>query len=291
MPRAIVTFFATLGLTICTSSVQGQDNPRIQLDRDVVFGKGGETDLKLDIAYPKEGDGPFPVVVFIHGGGWVGGNRQSMEKSIETMAGRGYVAATISYRFAPKARFPAQIEDCKAAIRWLRAQAKKYHLNPDRIGVVGSSAGGHLACLLGLTEKKDGLEGKGGNPEQSSQVQAVVSFFGPTDLTRENWSPVVVKNNLTPLLGGSLSEKKELYQRASPVTYIHKGAPPFLVFHGDKDTVVPLDQSKQLVEKLQASGVAATLHVVEGEGHGWKGDKLLGSLKQMVDFLDEKLKK
>src|SRR5262249_22409445 len=156
--------------------------------------------LQLDLAMPKDGDGPFPAVVCIHGGGWRGGSRQDLTRSIpplggrsliEYLAGRGYVAATVSYRLAPKDKFPAQIEDCKAAVRWLRANAKKYKINPERFGAVGFSAGGHLVSLLGTSDKDDALEGNGGNPEQSSRVQAVVNFFGPTDFTTKDWTDQV----------------------------------------------------------------------------------------------------
>src|SRR5712691_3000594 len=119
----------------------------------------------------KDGTAPFPALVCIHGGGWRIGNRQQLDQSIETFAGRGYVAVTVSYRLAPQAKFPAQIEDCKATVRWLRANAKDLKINPERIGALGFSAGAHLACLLGTTDERDGLEGDGGNPKQSSRVQ------------------------------------------------------------------------------------------------------------------------
>src|SRR5262249_18458655 len=184
--------------------VGAASGPPVREAPDLVFGKGGGADLKLDLAMPKEGDGPFPAVVCIHGGGWVGGDRKQMKQTIEVLAGRGYVAISPEYRLAPRDRFPAQIEDCKAAVRWLRANAGKYHVDPRRIGSVGFAAGAHLACLLGVTKKDDGLEGKGGNPEQSSAVQAVVSFFGPTDLTQAVWSKEAQTKNLVPLLGGTL---------------------------------------------------------------------------------------
>jgi acetyl esterase/lipase len=149
----------------------------IVIERDLAYGKGADTELKLDLAMPKTGAGPFPAVVFLHGEGWRAGNRQQMNHFIEGMARLGYVGVTVEYRLVPAARFPAQIEDCKAAVRWLRANAKKYRIRPDRIGVVGFSAGGHLASMLGVTGKEDGFEGVGGNPEQSSRVQAVVSLW------------------------------------------------------------------------------------------------------------------
>jgi acetyl esterase/lipase len=247
--------------------------------------------LRLDLARPRQGDGPFPVVVCIHGGGWSGGNRQNLSNTIEALARRGYAAATISYRLVPTAQFPAQIEDCKAAVRYLRANAARLKLKPDRIGAVGFSAGAHLACLLGVTDKKDGLEGTGGHPEQSSQIQAVVSFFGPTDFTKKTWSDELEKKTLAPLFGAPFEDKPELYKRGSPVTYVKKTAPPFLFFHGTEDKLVSIRQSRELAAKLESVGVSAKLIELEGEGHGWRGPKLLRSIKQMIEFLDRELKK
>ncbi len=164
----------------------------IVIEENITYGKAGDTELKLDLARP-QGDGSFPAIVFIHGGGWYQGNRQGYRGQIQEAARRGYVAATIGYRLmqfdeskkettTATPIFPAQIHDAKAAIRWLRANATKYHINPNRIGVTGGSAGGHLSLLVGLTDPASGLEGDSGNPEQSSRVQAVVNVFGPTDM-------------------------------------------------------------------------------------------------------------
>jgi acetyl esterase/lipase len=263
----------------------------VRVENDVVFGKGGATELKLDLAMPKDGEGPFPAIVCIHGGGWIKGDRKQLQKSIEALAGRGYVAISPDYRLAPRDRFPAQIEDCKAAVRWLRANAGTYHIDTRRIGAVGFSAGAHLACLLGVTGKDDGLEGKGGNAEQSSAVQAVVSFFGPTDLTQPGWDKDVQTKNLVPLLGGTAADKPDAYRKASPMTYAGKNAPPFLFLHGTEDRVVPIKQSQDLAGKLRKAGVSARVVAVEGEGHGWRGEKLLTTISQMMDFFDETLKK
>jgi acetyl esterase/lipase len=264
----------------------------IRLDTDVVFGKGGTTELKLDLAMPL-GEGPFPAILCLHGGGWIGGERQKMRGTIEDLARKGYVAISPDYRLAPRHRFPAQIEDCKAAVRWLRANALKYHVNPERIGVFGFSAGAHLACLLGVTGKDDGLEGDGGNAEQSSAVQAVVSFFGPTDFTQPVWSKEVREQHLVPFLGGTADEKADVYRRASPLTYAGKNAPPSLFVHGTVDAIVPIQQSEALVEKLRQAGVSARLVAMEGEGHGWGWSRQhrLVSIAEMMKFFNETLKK
>jgi len=291
MSKLLVLILTALGLAI-PGLVRAEDKPKeIQVERDLVYGKGGDTDLHLDLAMPKTGDGPFPVVICVHGGGWIQGKRQDMGKTIEVLAGRGFVAVTPTYRLAPDSKFPAQIEDCKAAVRWVRANAKKYKINPDRIGAIGFSAGAHLSCLLGVTGKEDGLEGKGGNPDESSRIQAVVSFFGPTDLTLNDWSEDVEKRILIPFLGDTIKNKPDLYKKASPVTYVTKEAPPFLFFHGEKDMLVHVEQSKMLAEKLTKAGVSAKVVIVEGEGHGWAGKKLTDNIEEMVGFLDEKLKK
>jgi len=267
------------------------NGPAVREELDVVFGKGGDTDLKLDLAMPADGAGPFPAVVCIHAGGWVGGKRQEMSQTIHALAGRGYVAVSPDYRLATaQARFPAQVEDCKAAVRWLRANAVKYNIDPDHIGAVGFAAGGHLACMLGVTDKEDGLDGAGGNADVSSRVQAVVSFFGPTDLTAKDWGPGVSERNLVPLLGGTADEKPEAYRKASPLTYAGKDAAPLLLFHGAVDKMVPVDQSRRLAEKVASAGGAAELVVVEGEGHGFGREKLLQCLGKMVTFFDERLK-
>jgi acetyl esterase/lipase len=265
-------------------AVYGQENGKVRLECDIVFGKGGETELKLDLAMPKEGGGPFPAIVCLHGGGWIAGERQQMRGTIEVLARRGYVAISPDYRLAPRDRFPSQIEDCKAAVRWLRANATKYHVNSQRIGAFGFSAGAHLACLLGVTRKEDGLEGKGGNAEQSSAVEAVVSFFGPTDFTQPVWIKEVREQHLTPFLGGTLEEKADIYRRASPLTYAGKHAPPFLFVHGTADALVPIQQSEEMVKRLRQADVSARLISVQGEGHGWgwQRENRLTSLARML---------
>jgi acetyl esterase/lipase len=271
----------------------------VTVKENIIYGKGGEAQLKLDLARPS-GAGPFPAIVFIHGGGFYQGSRQAYNQAIREAAKRGYVAATISYRLmefdqdkkettTAEPNFPAQIHDAKAAIRWLRANADKYDVDPDRIGVTGASAGGHLSLLIGLTDAGSGLEGNGGNPEQSSRVQAVVNFFGPTDAAtcyQESNSPWIFRL----FLGGTPQEIPETYKTASPITYVSSDDPPVLTLHGDQDVLVPFAQAKMLDKKMKESGANHTLMVFEGQSHGFAGEHQEKATKAMWDFFDQHLK-
>jgi acetyl esterase/lipase len=271
----------------------------IVIEENVTYGKAGDTELKLDLARP-QGNGPFPAIVFIHGGGWSGGNRQMYRGQIQEAAQRGYVAATISYRLMKYGEakketttadpiFPAQIHDAKAAIRWVRANAERYHVDPNRIGVTGASAGGHLSLLVGLTDPASGLEGDSGNPEQSSRVQAVVNVFGPTDMVfcYEKSSVAWI---FRLFLGGTPTEAAERYKAASPLNYVSKDDPPVLTLHGDQDALVPVEQAKRLDEKMKAVGASHTLMVFEGQGHGFEGEYGKKAADATWEFFDRHLK-
>jgi len=282
---------------VCLSG--GPVRADVTVEENITYGKSDDCELKLDLALP-EGDGPFPAIVFIHGGGWYQGSRQGYRDQILEAARRGYVAATISYRLmkfdadqkettTAEPIFPAQIHDAKAAIRWLRAIAAKYHVDPDRIGVTGGSAGGHLSLLVGLTDKDSGLEGDGGNGEQSSRVQAVVNFFGPTEMASCH-DTSIVPWIFRLFMGGTPTEVAQIYKAASPVTYVSKDDPPVLTLHGDKDTLVPIAQATQLDERMKAAGASHTLMVFQGAGHGFPGDQGRKSVDAMWDFFDRHLK-
>src|SRR5262249_49481438 len=187
---------------------------------------------------------------------------------------------------------PGKTEACRAGVRWLGATARQYHINPDRIGATGPSAGGHLACLLGVTDKKDRLEGRGGNPGHSSRVQAVVSFFGRTDFTKKTWSKELEEKIFVPLIGASFGDKPELYKRISPIAYVSRTSAPFLFVHGAEANLGPPRDSTDMAKKLQAAGISAKAVIVEGVGHGWwKGEKQTKSIEQAVAFFDKHLKK
>jgi len=263
-----------------------------QTEKGLTFAKAGKVELKLDLVMPKQGDGPFPAVMVVHGGGWSAGDRGQGLKFAEFQAQAGYVAVTIDYRLTTDHRFPAQIEDCKAAVRWLRANAKKYKVDPERIGVIGFSAGGHLACLLGTTTKADGFDGDGGNAEQSSAVQAVVSVAGPTDLSTDEWFAEKWKANmLLALIGDTRERKPDLYKRASPISSVKRGAPPFFFIHGNTDKIVHVTQSRVMAAKLKAAGGVVEVLELEGEDHLMKPATLVEALTKARSFFDDHLKK
>ena len=199
--------------------------------------------------------------------------------------------ASINYRLSQHAVFPAQIEDCKAAIRWLRANAAKYHLDPDHIGVWGASAGGHLVALLGTTGGVKELEGTGGNLDQSSRVQCVVDWFGPTDMATMGRQADKPGTPVAQLIGGPVQENQEKARKASPLTYVSKDSAPFLIMHGDKDNMVPLQQSEVLAEALKKAGVEVKLQVVKGNGHGGPGFNSPENRKLIEDFFAKHLKR
>ena len=291
--RAVIDAASVTAALAAVLLLAAQRNPsaEIEVHRDLVYATAADANLMLDLALPKAAKGTLPVVVFLHGEGWRAGTRQQMNHFIEGMARLGYVGVTPDYRLVPGARFPAQVEDCKAAIRWLRAHAADYGVRPDRIGVVGFSAGGHLAAMLGLTGKLDGLEGAGGNAEQSSEVQAVVSFFGPTDFSTRDWPADLEREVIVPFLGGSWADRPDVYRKASPISYVSARAPPFLFLHGSDDKLVPVDQSTRLAAQLDRLGVSARVIAFEGEGHGFSDAVNQKAMQRMLDFLGTELKK
>jgi len=269
-------------------SAAAQGKPTIEFD--VVYTKVGDRELKLDLARPAEGKGPFPCVVCLHGGGWRFGNKCDIRSWLHYLAREGYVTAAVGYRLAPDDHFPAQIEDCKTAIRFLRANADMYKIDKDRFAALGYSAGGHLACLLGLTDESAGLEGKE-YPKVSSKVQAVVDYFGPTDLTTFAKDDSAQRSVIGPFLGAKYADNPAIYDKASPIKYVAKGAPPFLILHGTKDWIVPIEQSRRLAEKLKDAGVSVKLVEVPDEGHGWEGRTTSETTEATLKFLNETLKK
>jgi len=287
MPVRCYWFVGALALA-WAGSASAQAKPVIELD--IIYAKVGDRELKLDLARPSEGSGPFPCVVCLHGGGWRFGNKRDIRSWLHFLAREGYAAASVGYRLAPDDHFPAQIEDCKTAVRFLRANADKYKIDKERFAALGYSAGGHLACLLGLTSESAGLEGKD-YPKESSKVQAVVDYFGPTDLTAFAKDDTAQRSVIGPFLGAKFADNPAVYDKASPIKYVAKGAPPFLIFHGTKDWIVPIEQSRCLAEKLKDVGVSVKLVEVPNEGHGWEGRATSETTDATLKFLNEILKK
>ncbi|MHC4548067.1 MAG: alpha/beta hydrolase fold domain-containing protein [Planctomycetota bacterium] len=263
---------AALCLALLALAVPAQERrrppvpPGVRALKDLEFARVGPKSLRLDLYLPQERKGDSPVVVWIHGGGWRAGSKDRCPAVF--LATRGYAVASITYRLSQEATFPAQIHDCKAAIRWLRAHAREHGLDPARFGAWGSSAGGHLAALLGTSGEVAALEGDLGHADQSSRVQAVVDFCGPSDFLA--WKPRRGRraSPQSRLLGGSVEEQRDKAAQASPVTHASADDPPFYIVHGSEDPVVPVRQARLLHEALTRHRVNAYLHVLEGAGHG-----------------------
>jgi acetyl esterase/lipase len=260
----------------------------------------GDPAQQLDLYVPaKRAEKPQPLLVWIHGGGWSAGSKDQVPYLSQLR--RGYIVASIEYRFSQKALFPAQIQDCQAAIRWLRANARTYNIDPDHIGVGGASAGGHLAALLGTSGGTKAFPPIGGNEDQSDRVQAVCDIFGPTDFWTvikqaeedRNVKNIFKWNNGDPysrLIGGKLGQDRKKCDAVSPVHYVSKECPPFLILHGDRDALVPYAQSVELADALTKAGVQVTLQRVPGAGHGGPAFGLPALARLAEAFFDRYLK-
>ena len=274
----------------------------VELIRNVEYGKVGEEPLLLDIYRNKLSASKRPAVVFIHGGGWESGSKDKPPSLVTDLARAGFVSISINYRLLPKHKWPAQIHDCKTAIRWLRLSGGQYGIDENKIGVWGVSAGGHLAALLGTSGGVWELEGLPDNVRApSSAVQAVVDLFGPTDLVKlvnlrkqRMAANLKVDNSmrggLSPeekLIGGSVIERAAVAKQASPLTYVTKDDPPFLIIHGEDDVTVFPDQSLMLESALKKAGVPVTFKLVRGMGHSLKNPEITG---WVIDFFNRTLK-
>jgi acetyl esterase/lipase len=262
----------------------------VAFEPGVEFSNPDNQHLQLDVARPAKGDGPFPAILCIHGGGFRAGDRQGYDGLCIRLAQHGYVAATVTYRLAPKYQFPAAVYDCKAAVRWLRANAAKYHIDPERIGVTGGSAGGHLALFLGVTNDVKKFDGDGGNLTQSSRVTCVVSYFGPSDFTKSYGHSKDAAEVLPLWLGGDLEKAHRRHIEASPLYWVTPEAPPTLCIQGTKDDYVAYDQAIWMVDKLKAADVEAELMTMEGAGHGFHGKDAEKADAAMIAFFDKHFK-
>jgi acetyl esterase/lipase len=287
-PSRIVA--AICGVMVLFGSHAAAEAIEIEAHDGLQYGTGAGEKLLLDLARPKNLDKPTACIVFIHGGGWAAGNRKAHYANMQKAAEEGFVSATISYRLVSdgKHRWPAQVEDCKCAIRWLRANAERFSIDPNRIGAFGDSAGAHLSMLLGTMDKSDGLEGEGGTPDQSSKVQAVVGYYGPTNLATQY--PETSRKIVANFIGGSQDERRSDYERASPIRYVNAGDAPILIFHGTKDELVPYEQAFEMATALTNAGVPGRVEILLGHRHGWGGQTADHTRRMTMEFFRQALK-
>jgi acetyl esterase/lipase len=287
----LTIFVAVLALALMASSAVFAAEP--QLTRDIEYARVGDLSLKLDLYVPRDAKAPL-VVMWVHGGAWRGGSKK--ESPLAPLTQRGYAVASVDYRLSPVAQFPAQVHDIKAAIRFLRAKANDYGIGVQKIAISGGSAGSHLAALVGVTNGVKELEGNvGEHLNQSSDVQAIIDFFGPTNLTTilaqsTPYGLSVRAPALELLFGGQPDAKVELARLASPVFHVDKSDPPLLIFHGDQDPQVPINQSHELMGAYKRQGLAAEFEVVYGGVHGGKLFYTPEQLDQVAAFLARSLK-
>jgi acetyl esterase/lipase len=296
MKTKILSLLLALTCAVAFGQPGPRNTPRLpegtKALRNLAYVTNGHDRQKLDLFIPPGATNPLPVIIWVHGGAWLGGSKE--QNPALPYLQQGYAVASLNYRLSQHAIFPAQIEDCKAAVRWLRAHAKEHNLAPDRFAAWGASAGGHLVALLGTAGDVKPFD-VGSHLEFSSRVQAVVDFFGPTDLLQMGKQAPAdsMINHDSPdapeakLIGGPVQENKEKAAAANPITYVTKAAPPFLILHGDKDNLVPYQQSELLRDALQKVGVPVTFEIVKGAGHGFGGPDID---RQVTAFFDQHLK-
>lgn len=268
----------------------------IRVERDLPYAGTDNPRQRLDLYLPKQPkSSKLPVIVFIHGGAWMGGSKDGHLGQLAPFVRTGdYAAASVGYRLTDEAQWPAQIHDCKAAIRWIKANAAKYGLDPDRIAVWGTSAGGHLVAMLGTSGDVPELEGDLGprkdadGKDLTSKVACVANYFGPTDLPAMIGPPSQI-DHAAPnapearLIGGALPDNADKAKAASPITYVSAGDPPVLTVHGTDDPLVPYAQAVRFDKALRAAGVTSYLVAVQGAGHGdFRGDAVPERLRAFL---------
>lgn len=254
---------------------QGAVPDSVALEEDITYATADGTPLRLDLARPKAGNGPFPLVVCIHGGGWQAGSKADFRSLIVGLAGQGVAAASVQYRLAPKHPYPAQFDDVKAALAYLREHAKEKGIDPDRVATVGGSAGGHLALMLAT--------------DPALKVRAAVSLAGPTDLTR---SFPEATDRIVRDLVGPVADPAKARRDASPIHRIGPGIAPILMIHGDKDEIVPYDQATTMRDALQKSGQEVVLITIPGGTHagGGKPEDSAAAVTEGLKFLQDRLR-
>jgi acetyl esterase/lipase len=280
-------------LLVSAGVAQGAES--IKVERNIVYRNVDGVSLEMDIYQPESKDGKTPIIIYVHGGGWYSGLKSTGIgiKDIPELVKRGYTVASVDYRLGPRYKFPAQIEDLEFAVSFLRENASTYGLDASRIGVFGESAGGHLAALLGLTDENCTFGGLLNCSCCSTGIKAVIDICGPSDLTLffEGNNSMVMDH-----IFGTTDPESEIIRQASPISYVTPDDPPFLLIHGDKDDVVPIDQSELIYEKLISAGVPVQLLTVQNCGHCLvpAGGSTLPSRADitgiMGDFFDQYLK-
>ncbi len=263
-----------------------ESNAKVEVIQPVVYGTGGGRELRLALYVPSHGGGPFPAVVFVHGGGWRSGSASHFSRQAMILAEAGYVSACIEYRLTGEAPFPAQIEDVKCAIRFLRAHAVQYKVDKTRIAVAGGSAGGHLALLAASSGGDARLEGNGGWQDQLSGVQAGAGFNPVVKLEHKG------RGLGLQLIGTGYERNPQAYRAAEPETYLDPDDPPVIVLHGTADVTVPYGEAVYYVSKLRSLGIAAELHTAFDVGHAWfnKSPYMEQTTQSFLKFLDTYLK-
>jgi acetyl esterase/lipase len=282
-----MTFFAFALAAVFVQQPQIPDN--LVFEPNVAYANADPQQV-MDIVRPKDASQKHPAILCIHGGGFRAGSRKGYQALCIRLAKEGYVAATVDYRLAPKAPFPAAVYDVKAAIRYLRANAAKLGIDPDKIGTMGGSAGGHLTLFLGVTGNVPEFEGDGPNKDQSSKVQAVVSFYGPSDFTKSYGRSVDAAEVLPLFLGGDLEHAREMHLRASPLNWVTPDAAPTMAIQGTKDRYVNYEQSVWIIDRLLAVGVPAELETIPGADHGFKGADEERAEVRMIEWFKKWLK-
>lgn len=289
MHRRLLAAMLLFGLLVMKSATA----ETLRTLKDLEYARAGDTSLLLDLYIPAT-DTPPPLVLWIHGGGWRNGSKNN--PSVLPLSERGFAVASVAYRLSPVAKFPAQVHDIKAAIRYLRGTAGQHGIDATKIAVTGGSAGGHLAALVGVTHRQRELEGElGDHRSQSSDVQAIVSFYGASNLTTilAQSTPhglSVRVPALELLLGGSPDARPDAARLASPVFHVDRSDPPLLWFHGDQDPQMPINQAHEIAGAYKRAGAPATLEVVYGGAHGGKKFFTAEQFDQVEKFLRSALR-
>lgn len=263
----------------------------VQVESNVEYGREAGEALLLDLYLPAVDRSRLrPGIVFIHGGGWSGGDKSEFADKAKEMAGRGYVAISVNYRLAPKFKYPAAVDDVQLAVRWLKSRSADLHLDPDRIGAMGASAGGHLAAMLGVRDGRGRVAGGVNSLELQARVRCVVDYYGRMDLGLEPVSSGFTEFRIG-FIGHTKAESPDLYAEASPITHVDARTAPFLLVHGARDPQVDPAQSIRMLAALEKANVEATLVLLGNQGHGFKGASARQAWDTAKAFLDRQLMK